>query len=118
MSTKILIARVVGGIVEIQQDGEYSPADDVLMLNNGAEDSEGIVIINGLVSRYMTNTQLDTAFILNNLLGVVEEAIKLSSSAAYLITANTPVYGKIAAFAPVTASLEQIKAEIEGHKIL
>lgn len=117
MSTQVVLARVVAGVVEILQDGEYNPATDVLMLNNGAEDSEGIVIINGLVSRYMTNTQLDTAFILNKLLAVTEQAINVADNATYVIGGVTPVYGKMAAFVPVTASLTAIKQEIEGHKI-
>ena len=118
MSTQVFIARVVSGVVEILQDGEYSPASDVLMLNDGLEDSEGIVIINGLISRYMTNTQLDTTFILNQLLALTEQAINIADNATYVIGGVTPVYGKMAAFVPVTASLTAIKQEIEGHKIV
>lgn len=117
-NTRVLIARVVGGIVEINQDGEYYPADDVLMLNNGAADSTGIVIINDTTARYMTNTQLDTAYILNELISVIDSVIDVTSSNAYLIAANTPVYGQIASFAAITTALETIKTGIEEHQIL
>lgn len=116
--TIVELARVAGGVVEILQNGEYSPADDVILLCEGSEDSTGVVLLDGVTTRYLTNTQIDTAFLLQKALAVVEQALAVSDSSAYLITATAPIYGKIAGFAPITAELEAIKSELEGHKLL
>lgn len=114
---KILIAKMIGGVVMIRQGLEYSPALDVEFLNTGQAESDGIVLIDGARKRYITDTQIDTAFLLQKALDVIEQVTAISSSNAYVIGGVTPVFGAMPAFIPITAELEAIKIEIQGHLI-
>lgn len=60
----IRIGRVREGKVEIQQGEAWSPADDVIILGTGAGDSDGFVLVGQSVTHYITNTQVDAAYML------------------------------------------------------
>lgn len=62
---RIVPGRVVGGKVEIQVGADvWAPAGDVVILGAGLGDSVGFVLAGQNVSHYITNTQVDAAFML------------------------------------------------------
>lgn len=59
-----LIARVREGVVEIQQGEAWVPASDVVILGAGQADSEGFALVGQSVTHYITDTQVDAAYLL------------------------------------------------------
>lgn len=64
---RIVIARVRDGVVEIQQGEPFVRADDVVILGAGQADSDGFVLVGESVCRYLTDTQVDMAFMVARL---------------------------------------------------
>lgn len=120
---KLQMAKVVDGVVQLQYgtgtDGSptYVPADDVVMLGTGQADSEGIAVIGETVTRYMTNTQVDTVFLLAKALEIATKAMDICN-ANFIISADNAISGQNTALTPIANELQTIINELEGRKLV
>lgn len=112
----ILIGRVTGGKVEIQDGTEYIPADDVIILGQGEMNSEGFVLIGETYSHYITNTQVDAAFMLAKMIELCDQISAIGNTQTFAIPSvgvapNTDLV-------LIAQQVDLIKTEIEGHKLV
>lgn len=90
----LAIARVREGIVEIQRGEQWLPADDVVIMGQGEGDSDGIAMIGAGVVRYLTNTQIDAAFLLAKLAEVADKIGALGDVSSWIISADNQIKGQ------------------------
>ena len=114
----ILIAKIEKGIVYIKQDSAYYKADDVDFFCDAKADSQGVVLIDGMKKRYITDTQIDLNFSLQKVVDMIKQVKLITDNATYIIAAQAQVVGKIPSFAPISLELEAISKEIKDHKTI
>jgi hypothetical protein len=78
-------AKVVDGVVEILQGGEYIQAPDVVILGAGQADSIGFVLISENGAEYITNTQVDAAFMLEKMSEICDKIIDIGNTTTFAI---------------------------------
>lgn len=89
----LAIARVRAGVVEIQRGDLWVPADDVVIMGQGEGDSDGIAMVGDRVVRYLTNTQIDAAFILAKLAELADKLADLGGVSSWVIQADNMIKG-------------------------
>lgn len=110
------LARVVDGKVEILYGEDYVVASDVLMLGQGEMNSEGIVLVGSSITRYMSNTQVDTAFLLAKTVELVSKAIDICG-ATYAVPMEAGV-AQNPALQPIGSELNTLLNELQEHKLI
>lgn len=90
----LAIARVRSGVVEIQRGDLWVPADDVVIMGQGEGDSDGIAMVGDRVVRYLTNTQIDAAFLLAKLAEVADKIAALGDVSSWIISADNQIRGQ------------------------
>jgi hypothetical protein len=81
---EIFNAKVDGGIIYIEQDGEFFKSDDSILIPSGSGDSTGYVLVGSNASIYITNTQVD----LQQVIDVISDEIQ-SAATVPAATADT-----------------------------
>lgn len=112
---RILIGRVAGEKVEIQQGEAWVPADDVVILGAGKGDSSGFVLVGQFVSHYITNTQVDAGYMLAKMADIADKIAGLGDVETWAI----PSVG-VAVNAEARAVGQQAKAiadELREYKL-
>lgn len=89
----LAIARVRSEKLEIQRGEVWVPADDVVIMGQGKGDSEGIAMIGAGVVRYLTNTQIDAAFLLAKLTELADKLADLGNVSSWIIQADNQIRG-------------------------
>lgn len=108
-------AKVVDGVVQIKMGEEFFPASDVLLNSQGLADSEGFVLIGQESTRYITNTQVDAAFMLQKVIEVVNNLISVCESSGYAIpTSGT---AQIPGLVSIGSELRSINQELQEYKL-
>lgn len=107
-------ARVKAGVVEIEQGGEFKPADDVLLLSAGAGDSAGYVVIGEAIALYFANTQPDLAQVIEKIVEAIDQTIAIANQLVVKVPTSPPVILDAAA----AAELEIIKTELENIQLI
>ena len=107
-------ARVVAGVVEIDQDGDFKPADDVLLLSAGAGDSSGFVVIGEAIALYFVNTQPNLAEVIAKIIEALDQTIQIANQLVVKVP-NTPA---VILDAAAAAELEVIKTELAAIELL
>lgn len=103
-----MVARVREGIVEIKQGEVWAPADDVVIIGAGAEDSDGFVLVGKMGGEYITDTQVDAAYMLAKIADLGDKIAALGDINSWVISADNQVRG-------VNADAQQIG---QGAKML
>jgi hypothetical protein len=121
---KIQPARVTGGVIEIAQgadeNGEpiFLPADDGILFSAGQADSIGFVIIGSNSCRYITNTQIDAAYMLETLAALCDQIAAIGDHQTYVIGGVTPIFGPIIELVQIATDTKALKTEIEGKTLV
>lgn len=114
---RIVPGRVVEGKVEVQTAPDvWAPAEDVVILGAGLGDSAGFVLVGQSVSHYITNTQVDAAFMLakvGELAGMLADLGNVNTWA----NPSTTGTGPNAAAQAVATQAEALQNEIREHKL-
>lgn len=69
-------AKVVGGVVQVEQDGVYRAATDVQLMSEGATDSSGKCLIGADFAVYIVDTQPDVQLLIDKVTELAE-AVRL-----------------------------------------
>lgn len=109
-------ARVVDGVVQIEQGGEFLPAEDVIIQGQGLADSSGYAVIGEAIALYFVNTQPDLQETIDQLIAVTSEIINVLD-AQFLIGANTPVFGQNVDLQAIKPAIESIKTDLENLEL-
>lgn len=110
------IAEVRSGVVWISQGDEFYEADDSIIIAEGAADSVGFVVISESGAKYITNTQVDTAYMLQKLSELCDHVISIGNTATYAI----PSVGVApnAELQAIAVEVQSLKAEIDGKELV
>lgn len=87
------MGRVREGKVEIQQGDAWVVADDVIILGAGAGDSEGFILVGQSVTHYITNTQVDAAYMLAKVADIADKIAALGDVNSWVVSADNQVRG-------------------------
>lgn len=104
-------ARITDGVLEINQAGEFKPADDVLQLSQGEADSTGLVVIGEAIAFYIVNTQPDLQSIIDQLIDVCSQVEALSLQQVSRTPDQTPLDPL------VTTEIQRIKQELTEFEL-
>ena len=85
---KLRKARIVEGVVEIEQGGKWVTASDVVKMSQGDADSDGHVLVGGVIALYVVNTQPDLQELYDK---VADLAGMVADLGATLIPTGAPV---------------------------
>lgn len=113
---RILVARVAEGKVEIQQGEAWVPAPDVVILGQAVGDSAGFVLVGQSVSHYITNTQVDAAFMLAKITAIADKLADLGNVATWANPGTTGV-GQNAEAKAIGQQAKQIADEAREYKL-
>lgn len=108
---KLEAARIVEGIVEIQQGGKWLPAADAIPLSNAVADSEGQILIGDDIALYIVNTQPD----LQQLFDAVEALAAQVSALA--ITPVAPPVSPVPLNPIVAEAVDEIKDAVSEYEL-
>lgn len=112
--TIVRAARVVDGVVEIQQDDEtYAKASDALLISQGEADSTGHVILGEQFTLYFVNTQPDLELVIVKLTEICDQLITIGQN-QYVIAADANVFGQ--PLIDVATEATTIKQYLEGFE--
>lgn len=112
---RILIGRVAGEKVEIQQGEAWVPADDVVILGAGKGDSSGFVLVGQYVSHYITNTQVDAGYMLAKIADVADKIAALGDVATWAIPSVGVAVNAEAQF--IGQGAKMLADEVRGYKL-
>lgn len=108
-SVIIQAARVVLGVVEVQQGDTWLPVPDVDLMASGGVDSTGRIVIGESVAVYLVDTQPDTQLMLDKIIEALDFITTLGNSVA---TTGSPLD-------PVTATAaELLSTELAQVKLI
>lgn len=110
----IRIGRVREGKVEIQQGEAWSPADDVIILGAGAGDSDGFVLVGQSVTHYITNTQVDAAYMLDKLINLCDKIAAQGNALFAVPSVGTAVNATMQEIGQAAASMA---SEMREYKL-
>ena len=113
----IVPAEVISGVVWIEQNGIKWPATDVVIQGQGSGDSTGFALIGDTEIRYITNTQVDIAFILDRLIGICEQVEVVGNKQDWIIAVAGVAVPVIAPFPDLVAAATEvatIRTELEN----
>lgn len=124
-------AKLVGGKIYINQYERWVLAPDVISTVIGEADSIGFAIIGEEQTRYITKTQVDAAFLLQEAKDVLAELTALSQQviaitrAQYVIAADNAQWGVNDNLTPIGDAVEalvgkqnDIAGELADHKLI
>lgn len=124
-------AKLVGGKVYVNQYERWVEAPDVIPIVLGQADSIGFVLIGEEQTRYITETQTDAAFLLQEAKKVLAELTALSNQviaitrAQYIISADNAQWGVNNNLTPIGDAVgalvdkqNAIANELARHKLI
>lgn len=124
-------AKLVGGKVYVNQYERWVEAPDVIPIVLGEADSIGFVLIGEEQTRYITETQTDMAFLLQEAKKVLAELTALSNQviaitrAQYIISADNAQWGVNNNLTPIGDAVgalvdkqNAIANELAKHKLI
>lgn len=110
-------AKIVEGVVQINQGNGFLPASDALKLSQGEADSQGYVVIGEALALYFVNTQPDLQAQINKLVELCGELIKVCDTSDWLIAATGGVAGLSVNLQSIKPAFEQLKSDFEQYKL-
>jgi hypothetical protein len=113
---KIQPARVKNGVIEIEQGGEFLPAEDGILISAGQADSIGFVIIGINSCRYISNTQIDAAYMLETMAAICEQLAAVGNTITFAIP-SVGVAPNIELVA-IAVEVNALKLQIEAKKLI
>ena len=110
----LYVAKVEDGVVKIEQDGVFLPADDIIINGAGAENSTGYAVLGEAISLYLVNTQPNTQQLIDNAIQAVTETIAIANQ----LVVKTPSSPPVILDAVAAANLETVKTQLENIKLI
>lgn len=113
----IKMAKLEGGKVYVEQDGEFIECPDAKTQTNGEADSNGIVIIGAAGAVYFSVIHLDIAYLLKNLTDSLDKVIEITR-AQYIISADNAQWGQISELMTIGDGIISINTGLKEHKLI
>ena len=119
----IKLAKVKDKVCYILQAGEYQKAEDVVINGIGDADSEGIVMIDDDLTRYISNTQLDLKYIIKELVKVTEQIVKITEVKHWISATDSrggpvsPVKAPLPDMDPIKSSVQTIGDLLKKYEL-
>lgn len=107
-------ARVVAGVVEIDQNGEFKPANDVIIQGQGLGDSSGFVVIGEAIALYFVNTQPDLAQVIEKIVEAIDETIAIADQ----LVVKVPAAPAVPLDPVASANLALIKTDLQNIELV
>ncbi|ELZ7198869.1 hypothetical protein U0N67_002696 [Vibrio parahaemolyticus] len=114
---KLLKAKIKDQQLEVVIDGKTFTPNDVINISEGQADSEGFLLMGDEFSVYLTNTQPDTAALVQEAISLAEQSIKIAETQVItLVTGDVSIEtGKLAE--AQAEEIENIKKRLEDLKL-
>lgn len=117
----LLKARIRDTKLEVEIGGKTQTPNDVINVSSGQSDSDGFLIMGAEFSIYITNTQLDTQFIVDKAIGIAEQAISMAGQQVVVSVSGGSGSPAVGTKQPLDSSaaseLEKLKQELEELKL-
>ena len=116
----LLPAKLTGGQLETADtSGVWSIDTDenVIFLCTKEADSIGLLLVTPQNNYYITDTQLDTVFIISQLSALCEQVSAIGNNSSYTTAAQGIIFGPLPSLQSIAGQVDAIKQALDDYKV-